>query len=145
MRLHACGSAIARELFRELVKISLSVSFPSRARRPSPLDCPGIRIALQRDMTSQTTDQTGRTVSTPLLLWVLQRDANAITCQLDARNDGSYEICFVPHWDPSSAVIERFETPTLAVLRHADVAKRLRENGWMVIDHVVPRGLHAAA
>jgi hypothetical protein len=80
-----------------------------------------------------------------MLQWILQRDAKAITSQLNARDDGSYEICFVPHWDPSSAVIERFETPTVAVLRHADVTKRLRENGWIVIDHVVPRRLHAAA
>lgn len=80
-----------------------------------------------------------------MLLWVLQRDAKVITCQLVARDDRSYEICVVPHWNPSSAVIERFESAALAVLRHAALARRLRDNGWIVIDHVVPRRLQAAA
>ncbi|HEY7190793.1 MAG TPA: hypothetical protein VH436_29785 [Vicinamibacterales bacterium] len=80
-----------------------------------------------------------------MLQWVLQRDAHALTCELDARDDQSYEVCVVPHWDPASTLIERFETPTLAVLRHADLTKRLRESGWVVIDHVVPRGFNAAA
>ena len=96
-------------------------------------------------MTSQTTHQDSDTQSAPLLLWVLQRGANAITCELDARDDQSYEVCVVPHWDPSATVIERFQTPMLAVERHADIARRLRENGWIVIDHVVPRSLKAAA
>jgi hypothetical protein len=95
-------------------------------------------------MTSQTPD-TQPVQDAPILLWVLQRGANAITCELDARDDRSYEVCVVPHWDPTAAVIERFATPEPALLRHADIAKRLRENGWIVIDHVIPRRLHAAA
>jgi hypothetical protein len=80
-----------------------------------------------------------------MLRWILQRDTNAITCQLDARGNRSYEVCVVPHWDPSSAVIERYDAPTPALLRHAEVARRLRENGWMVIDHVAADSMHAAA
>ena len=95
-------------------------------------------------MTLQTTHQ-DRAQSAPMLLWVLQSGANAITCELDARDDQSYEVCVVPHWDPSATVIERFQTPMLAVERHADIARRLRDNGWIVIDHVVPRSLNAAA
>ena len=78
-------------------------------------------------MTSQTTHQ-DRAQSAPMLLWVLQCGANAITCEVDARDDQSYEVCVVPHWDPSATVIERFQTPMLAVERHADIARRLREN-----------------
>jgi hypothetical protein len=96
-------------------------------------------------MTSRETHQKGPAQTAPMLLWVLQRGANTITCQLDARDDRSYEVCVVPHWDPSTTVIERFDTPTMAVLRHADVAKRLRENGWMVIERIFPRGVYAAA
>jgi hypothetical protein len=81
----------------------------------------------------------------PTLFWILHRDANAITCQLNARDDRSYGICIMPHWHPSSAVIERFESATLALLRHAALAKRLRNKGWIVIDRVVRRGLHATA
>jgi hypothetical protein len=80
-----------------------------------------------------------------MLHWVLQRDTNAITCQLDARSNRSYEVCVLPHWDPSAAVIERFAAPTPALMRHAEVARRLRENGWMVIDRVAADSLHAAA
>jgi hypothetical protein len=80
-----------------------------------------------------------------MLNWILQRDTNAITCQLDARGDRSYELCMVPHWDPASAVIERFDAPMPALLRQADITKRLRENGWMVIDHVATDRHHVAA
>lgn len=76
---------------------------------------------------------------------ILQRDTNAITCQLEARGNRSYELCVVPHWDPSSAVIEGFDAPTPALLRHAQVASRLRDNGWMVIDHVGIDRVHAPA
>ena len=68
--------------------------------------------------------------------WILEEDATAITCQLDARGNRCYEVCVLPHWDPSSAIIERFDTPAPALLRQADVSRRLRANGWIVIDHV---------
>jgi hypothetical protein len=80
---------------------------------------------------------------TPLVEWILQRDAKAITCQLDSRGRGAYEVCVLPHWDPASAVIEHFDAATPALLRHAQLACRLREVGWMVIDHVT--ATHQAA
>jgi hypothetical protein len=80
-----------------------------------------------------------------MLRWVLRRDTDAITCQLDARGNRSYELCILPHWDPTSAVIERFEAPTPALLRHAEVATLLRDDGWMVIDHVGANGMHTAS
>lgn len=70
---------------------------------------------------------------------------NSITCQLDARSDWSYELCVVPHGDPSAAVIERFDAPTPALLRHAEVTDRLRQDGRTVIDHGPGLGIHAAA
>jgi hypothetical protein len=95
-------------------------------------------------MTPDTEGNT-RAHSAPLLHWILRRDTDAITCQLDARGNRAYELCVVPHWDPSAAVIECFDTPTPALLRHAEVASRLRESGWMVIDHVAAESVHAAA
>jgi hypothetical protein len=80
-----------------------------------------------------------------MLKWILQRDSDAITCQLDARDARSYEVWIVPHWNPSSAVIEYYEAPTEAILRHAEVARSLREEGWMVIDHVAVDHLRSAA
>ena len=68
--------------------------------------------------------------------WILEQDGSAITCHLDARSNRSFEVCILPRWDPSSAIIERFDALTPARLRHAEVSRRLRANGWMVIDHV---------
>jgi hypothetical protein len=70
---------------------------------------------------------------------------NAITCHLDVRSDWSYELYIVPHWDPSEAVIERFSAPTPALLRQAEVARCLRENGCVVIHHGVALPIHAEA
>jgi hypothetical protein len=95
------------------------------------------------DMTRDT--KRGGVPTPPTLHRILRRDTRAITCQLDARSNRSYELCVVPHWDPSSAVIEQFDAPTPALLRHAEVARRLRENGWMVIDHVDAGSVHGAA
>jgi hypothetical protein len=76
---------------------------------------------------------------------VLQREAQAITCEVDSCGP-DFEVCIVPHWDPAAAVIERFTAPTAALLRHADVARRLREDGWVMTDHVTARrGLPSAA
>jgi hypothetical protein len=92
------------------------------------------------------TPDTKRNAAAPHgMMWIPQRDTNAITCQLDARSSRCYEVCVVPHWDPSSAVIERYDALTPALLRHAEVARRLRENGWMVIDRVGADSIHAAA
>ena len=81
----------------------------------------------------------------PLVRWILRRDTNGITCELDARGEGAYELCVLPHWAPSLAVIERFDASMPALLRHAEVTSRLRDDGWMVIDHVSDGCVRAAA
>ena len=70
---------------------------------------------------------------------------NSITCQLDVRSDWSYELCVVPHGDPSAAVIERFDAPTPALLRQAEITQHLRASGWTVIDHGAALSIHQAA
>jgi hypothetical protein len=81
----------------------------------------------------------------PMMPWMLQRGKNAITCRLDARGKRSYELCVLPHWDPSSAIIERFDASTSAFMRHAKVASLLRENGWMVINQITSGAEHGGA
>jgi hypothetical protein len=81
----------------------------------------------------------------PMLRWILGHETGAITCQLNVRGTHSYEVCVVPHWDPALAVIEHYDAPTRALLRHADLVRDLREGGWTVIDHVAADGMHAAA
>lgn len=75
----------------------------------------------------------------------VQRGRKAITCQLDVRTDWSYELCVVAHQDPSAAMIERFDAPTPALLRQAEVARFLRANGWTVIEHGAALSIHEAA
>ena len=71
----------------------------------------------------------------PLLLWVFRRDGDAITCGVVAAS-GGYEVRVVPQWDSSLAVVQRFDRPADALRRHAQIARRLREIGWTVADHV---------
>jgi hypothetical protein len=72
--------------------------------------------------------------SAPILRWIFHRGASAITCELDARGNRSYDVCIVPHWDVLSSVVEHFEAPSVALLRHAEIARRLRASGWVLTD-----------
>ena len=74
--------------------------------------------------------------SRSVLLWVFRRDFDAITCGVDVSASGTCEVRTVPHWDASLAVVEPFESAGDALRRHAEVASRLREIGWVVADHV---------
>jgi hypothetical protein len=66
-----------------------------------------------------------------VLRWVFRREANAITCEIDAAGDRAFEVSIVPHWDVSASTIERFNAAHHAFERHAEVARRLREAGWV--------------
>ena len=67
-----------------------------------------------------------------LVRWIFQRGDSALTCRVDARAASSYDVLVVPHWNISAAVIETLETPGRALQRHAEIAKQLREGGWLV-------------
>jgi hypothetical protein len=71
----------------------------------------------------------------PILQWVFHRNLEAITCELDIASDRSYRVAIVPHWDAVAAVVERIDAPRQALLRHAELAAYLRENGWMLDSH----------
>ena len=83
--------------------------------------------------------------STPMVRWVFHRDGYAITCEVDAHETQSYDVTFTPHWDPSAAVIERFNRPLRALERHASIAQRLRDDGWVLVDHAIPTYVGTAA
>lgn len=69
-----------------------------------------------------------------MLRWVFRRDTETLTCEVDAAGN-RWEVCIVPHWDVAESVIERFDTPLSALERHADIARRLRDAGWSVVDY----------
>lgn len=64
--------------------------------------------------------------------WTFLRRGKALTCEVDARSADSYDVCVVPHWDVSSSVIETFTRASAALWRHAEIAGRLREEGWLL-------------
>jgi len=69
-----------------------------------------------------------------LLRWVFYRDGRALTCQVDGSGSW-YDVSVVPHWNLSASAVERLETPATAFRRHAEIAKELRESGWLVALH----------
>jgi hypothetical protein len=81
--------------------------------------------------------------SRPVLLWVFRREFEAITCGVEVSASGRCAVRTVPQWDPSLAVIEPFDCAGEALQRHAEVARRLREIGWVVADHVPVQQLAA--
>ena len=68
-----------------------------------------------------------------------------MTCEIDALDDRSYDVSVVPHWNISATVVEHFDLALSAMERHASIARRLRADGWVVIDHTVPAHVGIAA
>ena len=83
-------------------------------------------------------------MSIPLIRWVFYRDGHALTCEVDARGERSFEVSMVPHWNGSAATVERFAGVVAAMERHASIARALRGQGWRVVDHA-PVGEPVAA
>jgi hypothetical protein len=75
---------------------------------------------------------------------IRQGGSRAVTCRLDARENRSYEVCVVPHCDPASGIIERYEAAAAALVRHTELARWLRAHGWVVIDQIVTDDFSAA-
>lgn len=75
--------------------------------------------------------KTSQPESTRVLRWVFRRSNDTITCEIDETGDRRFEVCIVPHWDVSAGTIERFDAAYRAFERHAQLARRLREAGWV--------------
>jgi hypothetical protein len=76
--------------------------------------------------------QPSTTEPTSVLRWVFHRGGHALTCAVEATSDqSSYHVCVLPHWNLSIGTVEQFVTATSALRRHAEVAARLRESGWV--------------
>ena len=100
----------------------------------TPLD--GTRVAHDQTMTTNTMTSTRRrlTKAAPacFLRWVFHRGPDVLTCAVEASgNQSSYDVCILPHWNLSEATVEHFDTPAGALRRHAEIASRLRQGGWV--------------
>jgi hypothetical protein len=69
-----------------------------------------------------------------LVQWIFRRGSENVTCQVDVCRNGSttYQLAVVPHRDVEAATIETIKSPLIALQRHAEIANRLREDGWSV-------------
>ena len=65
-----------------------------------------------------------------VLRWVFRQDDRAITCEIDA-NGPTFDVCVVPHWNVSASLVERYGAVHSAFQRHAEVARELRDAGWI--------------
>ena len=84
------------------------------------------------DTTPRMPQQTSTTEPTSMLRWVFHRGGHALTCAVEAAADRStYDVCVFPHWDLSLGTVESFAAAGSAVQRHAEIAWRLREAGWV--------------
>jgi hypothetical protein len=70
-----------------------------------------------------------------MVRWVFQRENETLTCEIDVTASNRYDVCVVPHWNVGASVIEQFDAPLSALWRHADIARRLRDTGWTVVDY----------
>jgi hypothetical protein len=68
-----------------------------------------------------------------IVRWVFHRGPDAVTCAVEAggRRRSSYDVCILPHWNLCDATVEHFDAPASALRRHAEIASRLRESGWV--------------
>jgi hypothetical protein len=66
-----------------------------------------------------------------LVRWVFHRGNAAVTCAVEAAGRASYDVCVLPHWNLSEATVEHYDAPASALCRHAAIASRLRQAGWV--------------
>jgi hypothetical protein len=83
--------------------------------------------------------------SVRVLRWVFRRNDAAITCEIDSAGDHAFDVCVIPHWNVSASTIERFDVVHRAFERHAELARRLRDAGWMRTPETTHRPTVAAA
>jgi hypothetical protein len=80
-----------------------------------------------------------------VLRWVFRRNHAAITCEIDAAGDHAFDVCVIPHWNVSASTIERFDAVYRAFERHAELARRLGDAGWVHTPEMTHRPRAAAA
>jgi len=63
---------------------------------------------------------------------VFLRGTKALSCELRVSGSKVYDVCVIPHWDVSSAVVEPFDRPAGALRRHAEISSHFRRAGWIL-------------
>jgi len=75
-------------------------------------------------------------LSRRLLRWTFRRGNDLLTCVIDrARSGRGYQLSVVPETPTEIARTEVFRTPFDVLLRHAAIARELRETGWTLVEY----------
>src|SRR4051812_26136973 len=82
--------------------------------------------------TAKASRRSRKAEPTCILRWVFHRGPDVLTCAVEtAGHRASCDVCVLPHWNLSVATVERFDAPASALRRHAEIASRLRDAGWV--------------
>ena len=65
-----------------------------------------------------------------ILHWVFRRGSDTLTCAIEAGAQ-SFHVCTIPHGNLAAAAVEQFDAASSALRRHAEIASRLRDMGWV--------------
>ena len=79
------------------------------------------------------TRTTTRTESRELVKWVFLKETKSITCEVRSNGARRFDVCVLPHWDVSSAVVEGFEDLASAMRRHAEISLAFRDARWVLV------------
>jgi hypothetical protein len=75
-------------------------------------------------------------LSRRLLRWTFRRGNDFLTCVIDrARAGQGFQLSVVPQTPSETARTELFRTPFDVLLRHAAIARDLRESGWTLVEY----------
>jgi hypothetical protein len=86
----------------------------------------GIDFELVRSMTFD--------LSRRMLRWTFRRGNTLLTCVIDrARGGRGYQLAVVPQLTSEAARIELFHSPSEVLMRHATIARELRDEGWTLV------------
>jgi len=83
--------------------------------------------------------------SASIVRWVFIRGSRALTCEVRVDAGGTFDVCVVPLWDVSEAVIESYDRASDAMRRHAGLAAAFRQAGWVVARQSTARATEVAA
>lgn len=70
-----------------------------------------------------------------LLRWVFHHEHHTLTCSVTANGAAGFDVCVVPHWNLSAAIVQRCDHAAAAFALHAEIAIGLRRKGWVVMEH----------
>ena len=74
-----------------------------------------------------------------VLRWVLRKGGSAMSCEINMTPDRAFHLRVASSREPGTVQVQYFTNPLAVMARHAEVARGLREAGWVVTErHAMP-------